>query len=56
MVAADLFLVDRYAWSDAKMLCRLLGCYIPLGCLVLGGATELAHLLWVSAPSMSGSC
>ena len=58
LAAAWTALVDNrrtYAWSDAKMLCRLLGCYIPLGCLVLGGSTELAHLLWLSAPSMRGS-
>ena len=54
LAAAWTALVDNrrtYAWSDAKMLCRLLGCYIPLGCLVLGGSTELAHLLWLSAPT-----
>ena len=37
---------------DLPEVARLLLCAIPLGCVTLGAATELAHLVWAAASSL----
>ena len=51
-LAAGVSLVWFDRGRDLPKVARLLLCAIPLGCVTLGAATELAHLVWAGASSL----